>query len=120
MRIDLFLLGFVDFEVNAEDATALFEDLRSKGISPKRIKRYGKDGKIGFSCTLFSAGRLLKGHPDLVEVKRGGIPVLFTKLCHRPGLLCGLFLAMALFVAAHLFVWDVEVEGNETDRKSVV
>lgn len=113
MRLDLLLLGFVDFEVSAEDATALFEDLRVEGISPKRVKRYEKNGKIGFTCTLFSASRLLKKQSKIFEVDRGGLPVLLAGLCRRPGLLFGLFLALALLLVSRLFVWDVEVEGNE-------
>ncbi|MBQ8716592.1 MAG: sporulation protein YqfD [Clostridia bacterium] len=114
MRIDLFLLGFVDFEVDAEDATALFEGLRSEGISPKRVRRYEKNGKIGFTCTLFSALRLSKKNPKLTEVNRGGLPVFFARLSHRPGLICGLALALSLLFVSRLFVWDVEVQGNET------
>ena len=114
MRIDLFLLGFVDFEVDAEDATALFEGLRAEGISPKRVRRYEKNGKIGFTCTLFSALRLSKKNPKLTEVNRGGLPVFFARLSHRPGLICGLALALSLLFVSRLFVWDVEVQGNET------
>jgi similar to stage IV sporulation protein len=114
MRLDLLLLGFVDFEASSEDATSLFEDLRSEGISPKRVKRCEKSEKICFTCTLFSASRLLKKRPMLFEVRRGGAPVLLSKLCRRPGLLCGLLLALVLLFASRLFVWDVEVEGNET------
>lgn len=113
MRLDLFLLGFVDLEVSAEDATAFFEDLRADGISPKRVKRYEKNGKICFTCTLFSALRLLKKNPKLAEINRGGLPILFAKLSRRPGLICGLALALALLFVSRLFVWDVEVQGNE-------
>lgn len=114
MRLDLFLLGFVDFEASAEEATDLFEDLRFEGISPKRVKRYEKNGKICFTCTLLSASRLLKKRPTLSEVGRGGVPVLLLRLCRRPGLLCGLLLALTLLFASRLFVWDIEVMGNET------
>lgn len=113
MRLDLLLLGFVDFEVAAEDAATLFEDLRAEEISPKRLKRYEKNGKIGFTCTLFSALRLLKKQSGIVEVRRGGLPVLLAGLWRRPGLLCGLFLAIALLLVSRLFVWDVELDGNE-------
>ena len=113
MRLDLFLLGFVEFEVGTEDAAALFEDLRAQGISPKRVKRYEKNDTIGFTCTLFSASRLLKRNPTLSEINRGGLPVLFAGLCLRPGLICGLVLALSMLFAAQLFVWEVEVEGNE-------
>ena len=121
MRIDLFLLGFVDFEVAAENATAVFEGLRADGISPKRVRRDRKNGNIRFCCTLFFAKRLLKKEVGLKEVERGGLPVLLSGLCHRPGLLCGIFLALALLIASRLFVWEVEVQGNDAiDREELL
>ena len=38
----------------------------------------------------------------------------FRRLLHRPGLLAGLALAAMLLTSSTLFVWDVDVRGNET------
>ena len=45
---------------------------------------------------------------------RSGGRRAFRRLLHRPGLLAGLALAAVLLTASTLFVWDVDVRGNET------
>ncbi|MBQ8357933.1 MAG: sporulation protein YqfD [Clostridia bacterium] len=114
MRADLFFFGFVNFEVPIEKATALFEHWRAIGFSPKGVKRDEKNGKIRFTCTLRGAKRMSGGAFAPVETGRGGLPVLLSGLVRRPGLLCGLLLALALIIGARLFVWEVDVEGNES------
>lgn len=116
MRIDLLLLGYRTFAVPMEKATALFEWWRMRGFTPKTLIRDEKKGEIRFSCTLVSARRFLADPPaslgSLREIARGGVPLGFVGLLRRPGLIAGLLLAMTLLISAHLFVWDVRVEGN--------
>lgn len=117
MRVDLWLLGYRTYRVPLKEATLLFEWWRSEGFSPKGLIRDEKRQEIRFSCTLLGAKRLLAKKPSaltLVEIACGGLPLLLAGLCKRPGLLCGLVLALVLLTASHLFVWDVRVIGNET------
>lgn len=113
MRIDLFLLGFVEFSLCAEDGEAVFECLRQAGISPKAPERDKKSGEIRFFTTAYGAKRVQRLCPQLRELGRGGIPVLFSALLRREGLFVGTVLGVFLLVASCLFVWDVRVEGNE-------
>lgn len=116
MRIDLFFCGFTRLACPLQDATALFEALRRSGISPKALQRVEKTREIHFSCTMLSAKRLMREFPALPlrELRRGGLPEMGQRLLRRPGLLCGILLALLLTVSAHLFVWSVSVEGNDT------
>lgn len=112
MRFDLFLLGFVEYAVASSDAAVVFEALRQGEFSPKDVRRYEKKGEIRFFITMKSAAKLQALSLPMTAVRRGGIPVMAKGLAHRPGLICGLFLALALVICARLFVFEVEVEGN--------
>lgn len=114
MRIDLFLLGFTEYVMQTEQAGAVFESLRQGGASPKGVKRDEKTGEIRFFATAYGARRIKAICPQLKEVGKGGVPVLFSTLLHRGGLLVGSLLAVCLLAISGLFVWDVRVEGNET------
>ncbi len=113
MRLDLFFFGFAQYRLAEEDAAVVFEAMHRARISPKGIKRYEKTGDIRFFCTLWAAKRLQGLQLPVTEQRRGGLPAFSQGLLCRPGLLCGLLLALLLTVGAHLFVWDVRVEGNE-------
>lgn len=113
MRFDLFCFGFVQYRLAQADAADVFEALHRAHISPKGIKRYEKTNEIRFFCTLWAVGRMRELQLPVTELRRGGVPVLANGLVHRPGLLCGILLAILLTIGARLFVWDVRVEGNE-------
>lgn len=118
MKGYLFALGFTAFAVSEGDAGALFELFRREGFSPKGLERDEKHGEIRFFCTRFAARRLIaaarREEIALRICRQGGLPTLLARLCVRPGMLCGIVLALALVVAARFFVWDVEVRGNES------
>lgn len=117
MRLDLFLLGGVEYRTDEREGTALFEALRAGGFSPKGTKRCEKTGEIVFSLFLWEARRF-----DRLVAARGaphtrrrpfGTPKMFFELSSRPGIIVGALLGILLFVAAHLFVWEVKIEGGE-------
>ncbi|MBQ3483125.1 MAG: sporulation protein YqfD [Clostridia bacterium] len=117
MKGYLFLLGFTAFSVAESEAGALFELLRREGFSPKGIERCEKNGEIRFFCTWFSARRLkalaAREGIALCVRRQGGAPHLLARLCARPGLVCGIVLALLLVIASRFFVWDIEIYGNE-------
>jgi len=113
MRLDLFFVGYVKFAVAQKDALLLFEELRQANISPKGVKRYAKTGEIHFSCTRRGAKRLSEKKLPLRVVAQGGVPLLALRLWRRPGLLCGILLAIALAVMSNLVIWNIEIVGNE-------
>ena len=113
MRPDLFAVGYRRFAVAEQDAAVLFSCLQEARISPKNVKRYEKNGDICFSCTLAAARRLTDLPIPMRPVGEGGLPILWRRLLRRPGLLCGMLLALLLTVLSSLVVWDIEILGNE-------
>ena len=45
--------------------------------------------------------------------RKGGVPLLFRRLFSQPGLVLGVILAIAMLVSARLFLWEVQISGNE-------
>ena len=111
MRLELFFCGYKTFAFFERDAVAVFGALSRVCVSPKAVRRCEKTGEICFSCSQRAAKRL-QGLP-LRERADGGLPMLLLRLWHRPGLFCGIFLAVLLTVLSGLFVWEIEVLGNE-------
>lgn len=50
----------------------------------------------------------------LKVLRRGGVPAVRRKLRRRVALMAGLAACFALLGLSRLFVWEIEVEGNET------
>ncbi len=117
MRVDLFALGSVSYRVPREGAAALFELLRAGEFAPKGIKRCKKTGDICFSLLYGEAKRFDAAARERGIVLRSravrGMPRLLGALRARPGMIAGIVLAVLLLVAAPLFVWEVELVGNE-------
>ncbi|MBQ9098130.1 MAG: sporulation protein YqfD [Clostridia bacterium] len=113
MRIDLLLLGFVEYEVKEEQAARLFEWWRSRGFSPKSLKRCEKNATIRFFVPYARHREYFPENLPHRECSRGGLPVLLAASRKRPGLWLGLMLALLLTVVGHQMVWDVTVEGNQ-------
>ena len=111
MRLDLFFVGYKSFAFSEQDGVAVFGALTRARVSPKAVRRCRKTGEIRFSCSRRAAQRL-RGLP-LTECASGGLPVLLARLWRRPGLFCGVLLAVLLTVLSGLFVWEIEVTGNE-------
>lgn len=107
------LLGFATFTVSAADAAEVMECCRVLGVSPRR--QYRVAAALSFRVSLSEAKRLLlaldrEGIAYTLNEK-GGLPVLFFRLFHRPFLVTGLLLALALFLLSGSFLWEVRIEG---------
>ena len=113
MRLDLLLLGYREFAVAEAEAPACLDALQTAGISPKRVKRYRKTGEIGFTCNDGEAKRLPRSVPSLREIGAGGVPVWVWGAGKRPGLVCGILIAVLMITVASLVVWDIDIVGNE-------
>lgn len=115
MRWDLFLLGFHRFFVSGESAAVFFDACRRRGLHPRGVGRTGEG--VVFLATSAGARSFLEVAAQvgasLEERGVGGVPHLFCRLVRRPGLLLGLVLSLALFVAAHFFLFEVEITGLE-------
>lgn len=112
-----FLCGEYRYCVPERQAAFLADLCRARGILLFAERRDGA-GNFCFSCRAFAARRLLFACRSVGlaprELSRRGIPVLFARILRRPGLLAGAVAALLLLCLSPLFLWDIEVTGNET------
>ncbi len=117
MSVYFFFLGYTVLRIPAAASTDFFEICRVLGITPKGIKRVGKSEDMICRLTPFSAARVLSLAKErgvaIFTLKSGGLPTLWRRFIHRPGIVAGTVLALSVFVLAQLFVWEVEITGCE-------
>ncbi|MBR2011382.1 MAG: sporulation protein YqfD [Clostridia bacterium] len=123
MNVYLFLIGYTELRVPAAAMTDFFEICRVLGISPRGAKRRRNSEDVICRLSRFSAARVMalatQREIALTVLKTGGLPALWLRFIHRPGIVFGALTALALLVAANLFVWDVDITGCEvlTERE---
>lgn len=111
-----FLCGGYRYCVPERQAAFLTDLCRARGILLFAPGRDG-NGNFLFSCRAFAAGKMLAAcraagiSPR--EVARRGLPVLVLAILRRPGLVAGAVAALLLLCLSPLFLWDIEVTGNE-------
>lgn len=75
-----------------------------------------KDRKMTFSASIFSAERIYSlaksSNIPISIIKKKGIPFVFSKYRKRYGLFLGLGLSLFLMFYAQLFVWKINISGN--------
>ena len=117
MSVSLFLRGSCTVAVPPVHRTAAMNLCMQMGLQYANFV-WREDGSIQFSCAAPSARRFLaacRARNIVAEiVAHRGIPKLLSRLRARVGLLVGAVLAVTLIVLSGLFVWDVQVSGNET------
>jgi len=117
VSIALFLRGSCTVSVPSVHRTAAMNLCMQMGLQYTNFV-WCEDGSVQFSCTASSARRFLaacqKRDIEAEIVAHRGLPKLLKRLGERAGLVVGAVLAMALIVLSGLFVWDVQVSGNET------
>ena len=117
MSIALFLQGNCTVSIPAIHRTAAMNLCMQLGLQYRHF-RWCEDGSICFCCTALSARRFLgicqKKGIDAKIISAKGLPRLLKQLGARAGLIIGAFFAVALMILSGLFVWDVQVSGNET------
>ena len=117
MSIALFLRGNCTVSVPAPHRTAAMNLCMQMGLQYTRFA-WCETGSVQFSCTASSARRFLAAcrardiEAEIVAYR--GLPKLAMRLGKRAGLVVGGVLAVALIILSGLFVWDVQVSGNET------
>lgn len=115
MRLDLFILGYFDIYIRAENIAAAMTALLRAGLSARF-----RDGKISVaSYRVKKYKKALSGIPHNVSSLRG-IPGVIYANRKRCGIYAGLFFVFVCWILFSFFVWDVRVEGNETLPSSVV
>ncbi|MBR5119720.1 MAG: sporulation protein YqfD [Clostridia bacterium] len=116
MSLFLFLRGGCTVTVAEQHRTEAMNLCMQMGLQYTDFA-WREDGSIQFACSVFSAQRFVSAcYKQGVEVNiiaYRGVPKFLNRLRARTGLVVGAILAVALVVLSGLFVWDVQVSGNE-------
>ncbi len=116
MSLSLFLCGARKLRVPRAYCTAVMNLCMQMGITYTDFA-WGEEC-VTFRCGMRSARRLIRAcqKRELVIEAIGeyGVPSLLFAFAKRPGLVAGALLAVCLAVVSSLFVWSIEVVGNES------
>lgn len=117
MSVSLFLRGHCTVVIPAPHRTAAMNLCMQMGLQYANFV-WREDGSVCFSCTASSARRFLaacqRRDIEAEVLATRGLPALLGRLGKRAGLVVGAVLAVVLIVLSELFVWDVQVSGNES------
>lgn len=116
MTVSLFLSGAREVTVPAKCRLEVLTLCLENGFSYSGFS-WLEDGSVRFYCSLATARhlkRLARGRGMELSV-RGvyGFPAFLCLLKRRLGLLLGTVAALLLTILSGLYVWDVEIVGNE-------
>lgn len=116
MSLALFLRGSCMVAVPAPCRTAAMNLCMQMGLQYRDFC-WCTDGSVRFHCTVSSARRFLaacrKRDIEAEIIAYQGLPKLLERISRRAGLVAGALLAVGIIVLSGLFVWDVQVSGNE-------
>ena len=117
MKASLFLSGAREVTVPAECRLEVLTLCLEHGFSYSGFS-WLEDGSVRFYCSLATAHSLKKlARMRKISLSvRGiyGFPAFFCLLKRRVGLLLGATAALFLTVLSGMYVWDVEIVGNES------
>ena len=123
MNISLFFGGSYTLIVSSVHRTAAMNLCMQMGLQYTDFV-WIQDGSIRFSCSARGAKRFLaacRAQGIEVEVaERKGLPERLILLKARIGLVIGALLSVLLVFVSGLFVWDVQVSGNESLTESEI
>lgn len=112
----LFLSGSCTVAVSALHRTAAMNLCMQMGLQYRNFI-WCSDGSVRFCCTIPAARRFLaacrKRDIEAEVIARRGLPRLLGRIAERTGLVTGAVLALGLILLSGLFLWDVQVSGNE-------
>lgn len=116
MNISYFLFGYVRIVCDYDNVTPLL-NLCMRLALPYTDMLPETDG-VRLTFHLSSMKTLQREAAALgIEYKtdrRGGIPCFFERYKYRFGIYVGLLVAVAMLIASRLFVWRIDVIGNES------
>ena len=114
--IPYLIYGYVRISVPGEHATALLELCRRYSWTYEDFT-HTEEG-ISLRFTLPTARRVTaacrSAEIPIGMGNRGGLPLLFKRLFHRPGLIVGGILGLLLILLSQSVLWDIRIMGNQT------
>lgn len=119
----IYLRGSVWVQVEGAEPPRFLNALAEAGI-----RFWGAEPDDDFTLRLALRPRDLEAARGLAArcqctiktLKLRGAPAVRRRLRHRVALMAGLAVCFALLAASRLFVWEIEVEGNETVSKGEI
>lgn len=123
MRADLFLLGYCELGVKADDVPAFLNLCHREGFVYSPLCPLEVGGDVRIRCRLLTARAIQRSATQhnitVYRLKTGGLPLFFHRYRLRAGLWLGGILALLLIWLASGVIWDVRVEGEgelDTER----
>ena len=114
--IPYLIYGYVRISVPGEHATALLELCRRYSWTYEDFT-HTEEG-ISLRFTLPTARRVTaacrSAEIPIGMGNWGGLPLLFKRLFHRPGLIVGGILGLLLILLSQSVLWDIRITGNQT------
>ncbi len=112
-----YLAGYRTLATDAAHAADLLELCRRGSYVYANFQNL-QEGGISMTFPLRTAGKVetaagAAGLP-LTLLGGGGFPGRLLRLLHRPGLIVGCVLCLALYIAGTEVVWDIRISGNST------
>ncbi len=109
--------GTVQYRVNNNDAVKTANVLHSGGINHQKMRKTS-EGDLVFSIRL-KDDRQVKALLDkscikVYSIKGRGLPFLIKRYKKRYGIAVGFFLFVAILFVSKLFVWEVNISGNDS------
>ncbi len=122
MNPSYLILGSVTVSADYENVTALLNLCMHLSIPYSDFKSYPDRVTVVFRLSAF---KRFEREADAREIcytveKKHGLPIFLSKYKYRFGIWLGILCAAALVLASHLFIWDIEVTGNESVTSSEV
>lgn len=122
MNPSYIILGSVTVAADYENVTALLNMCMHLAIPYSDFKSYSDRVTVTFRLSEFKKfKREAKAREICYKVeKKRGLPIFLAKYKYRFGIWLGLLCAAALVLSSHLFIWDIEVTGNENVTSSEI
>ena len=115
MNPSYLILGSVTVAADYGNVTALLNMCMHLAIPYSDFKSYPNRVTVTFRLSEFKRFQREANTREICYTveKRRGLPIFLYKYKYRFGLWIGILCAVALVLFSHLFIWDIEVTGNE-------
>lgn len=113
-KITHWVLGTATVRVSGD--TARFMNIAVKtGLRPIRLQKDGKDVLFTLYAKDYKKLHKIKQrtHARVKLAEKSGFPFRFRRMLHRPGLLLGTALGVALMLFLSGFYWDMTISGED-------
>ena len=122
MNLSYYILGSVTVAADYDNVTAFLNLCMHLSIPYSDFRSYPDRVTVVFRLSEFKRFEREAAAREICYTveKKSGLPIFLGKYKYRFGIWFGILCAAALVLASHLFIWDIEVTGNESVTSSEV